>query len=382
MNILVIGARLQGTEIVYLAKKANWTVHLVDKNPMAAAVDLCDYFYQLDIADSETMLQIFKKVNVVIPAIEDPSGIALIESYGIISGTLVISDARAFHISSSKARSNMFFKENQIPMPRDYEWCLSNNLPVIVKPSDRSGSDDVHFFKDPQHARAFIEQHPDYICQEYLTGPSYSIEVIGNGNSFHDLVITEIIVDKDYDCQRVLAPAKIAKRLEREFRAIALRIANRLKIKGIFDVEVIESKGMLYVLEIDARMPSQTPIAIYHATGINIVKELVTCNLVDHYCVPTSRMQYSILQHVQLNGTKLLGVGEHVMGAVGPLLYKTEYFEVDEALISNSKTYPGYVAELMVLADSQAVAEAQMLRSIQLIEESFQKGVEENDAIK
>src|SRR5690554_6086209 len=115
MNILVIGGKLQGTEIVYLAKKADWTVHLVDKNPMAPAAQLCDHFYQLDVYDTERMLQIFKNVDVVIPAIEDPSCITTIEGYGIISGTMVVSDSRAFHISSSKSRSNLLFKENDIP---------------------------------------------------------------------------------------------------------------------------------------------------------------------------------------------------------------------------------------------------------------------------
>ena len=70
------------------------------------------------------------------------------------------------------------------------------------------------------------------------------------------------------------------------------------------------------------------------------------------------------------------------MGGAGPLLYKTEYFEVEEALVSNVETYDGYVAELIVSSHSHDAAEAQMLRSIQLIEKSFQKGGRENDKIK
>ncbi len=380
MNILIIGGKLQGTEIAYLANKAGWTVHLVDKNPMAAAIDLCDYYYKLDLFDTQKILRIFKKVDVVIPALENTSCIAIIERYGIMTNTIVLFDSHAFDISSSKIKSNLFFREINIPMPRDFEECLLNNLPVIVKPSDRSGSEGVQIFNNPADAKSFIAEHPDYICQQYVEGPSYSIEVIGNGKTFESLVITEIIVDEECDCQCVIAPARIDGKLERAFHNIATKIAGALKIKGIFDIEVIEKNNRLYVLEIDARMPSQTPIAVYFATGINMVKEMILYNTIDNYRICPSLSKYCILQHVYLQGSKVRGKGEGIMSQVGPLLHKTDYFGVDEALISNPKIYNGFVAELIVSSPTYNDAKYQLEHSIEKLEEKLMEV--EYDAIE
>jgi pyrrolysine biosynthesis protein PylC len=47
------------------------------------------------------------------------------------------------------------------------------------------------------------------------------------------------------------------------------------------DVEVIvdSATGRIIVLEIDARLPSQTPLAVYHATGINLLAQWVDTHL-------------------------------------------------------------------------------------------------------
>ena len=40
------------------------------------------------------------------------------------------------------------------------------------------------------------------------------------------------------------------------------------------DLEVIEHNGIFKVLEIDARIPSQTPTAVLHSSGMNLLEEL------------------------------------------------------------------------------------------------------------
>ena len=39
-------------------------------------------------------------------------------------------------------------------------------------------------------------------------------------------------------------------------------------------MEVILHRGELKVLEIDARLPSQTPTVVFHSTGVNLVEVL------------------------------------------------------------------------------------------------------------
>ena len=59
-----------------------------------------------------------------------------------------------------------------------------------------------------------------------------------------------------------------------QFQDLGLRIAAKLTMTGIMDVEVINDQGILKVLEIDARLPSQTPTAVYKSTGTNMLELL------------------------------------------------------------------------------------------------------------
>ena len=47
------------------------------------------------------------------------------------------------------------------------------------------------------------------------------------------------------------------------------------------DVEVILDDGVMKVLEVDARLPSQAPTTVYWSTGINIVQILGELFLID-----------------------------------------------------------------------------------------------------
>nr|WP_242976009.1 ATP-grasp domain-containing protein [Desulfosporosinus sp. FKB] len=110
------------------------------------------------------------------------------------------------------------------------------------------------------------------VIEEYLEGPSYSIEVIGIAGNYQVFQITELEMDGDYDCKRVLAPVELGDQLIREFEKITLKLASDLSLNGIMDVETILQNGKLKVLEIDARLPSQTPTAVYYSTGVNMVE--------------------------------------------------------------------------------------------------------------
>ena len=54
----------------------------------------------------------------------------------------------------------------------------------------------------------------------------------------------------------------------------ALRIALGLRLNGLMDVEVMVGGPEPKVLEVDARLPSQTPTAVYWSSGLNIVELL------------------------------------------------------------------------------------------------------------
>ena len=86
------------------------------------------------------------------------------------------------------------------------------------------------------------------------------------------------------------------------------------------DIEVMVHEGQLKVLEIDARLPSQTPTAVFHACGINMVGLLAETVLGGRDpAVDRTPRQGCCYQHVRVAGGAVEVLGEHMMGAARPL---------------------------------------------------------------
>ncbi len=60
-----------------------------------------------------------------------------------------------------------------------------------------------------------------------------------------------------------------------EFLCCDVTQESKVLIDALHHVEVIDDHGEFKVLEIDARLPSQTPTVVYHTTGVNFVEELM-----------------------------------------------------------------------------------------------------------
>ncbi|MDA8226430.1 MAG: 3-methylornithine--L-lysine ligase PylC [Desulfitobacterium hafniense] len=358
MKIVVAGGKLQGVEAAYLAHQAEWDVILIDKNQNVPAVGLCDEFHQLDItSDLSKVDSIIRKADLIIPALENKLALESLEKIALQEEVPIAFDSPSYAISSSKKKSDSLFLQNGVPAPL-YWPC---QMPVIVKPSGSSGSEGVQkvtTFKELSDVLKNLEIPQDnWVIQEYLEGPSYSIEVLGCQGKYITLQVTDIEVDKGYDCKRVLAPTKLTEPLERQFEQIATKIAEFVNLTGIMDVEIINHNNVLKVLEIDARLPSQTPTVVYKSTGINMLK----C-LYDIYVRGTLEVQgickkdAVIYEHIYVDSEKIQTLGEHIMANSGHLKLCKDFFGADEALTNYDQGRNKWIATLIITArnDSEA----------------------------
>ncbi len=141
-------------------------------------------------------------------------------------------------------------------------------------------------------------------------------------------------MDDLYDCKRVLAPADLPPALKADFGDLSQKIAADLDLRGIMDVEVILHQGQLKVLEIDARLPSQTPTAVYHSTGINMIELLVDVfvrgSLPDSLAIDQEKAV--IYEHIKVTPETMEVAGEHIMAGAEPLRVRKGFFGADEAI--------------------------------------------------
>lgn len=358
MRVAVIGGGLQGIEAVCLAQKAGWDVCLIDRKPAPPASGLVDQFVQCDVASSAGFGSVLAEVDLILPALED---VAALESLGHSArdeGIPFVFDAAAYAVSLSKSASNRLFERLALPMPLPWPQC---DLPLVAKPAVGSGSRGVRLFTDDKHLQACFpadRSYDEWVLQEYLPGSFHSLEVIGYRNHYQALQVTDLAMDAAFDCKRVLAPSQLPDDLSKAFEQMALTVAGAVKLNGIMDIEVVRCGSTLKVLEIDARLPSQTPLTVLGSCGLNMVEVLgdLFCGRREACPVPPIAFKGAILEHVRLSAGLLEIGGEHIMTTGGPLHMEREFFGADEAITNYKAGQTEWVATLIINADDRAAA--------------------------
>lgn len=337
-KVLIVGGKLQGTEALYLSRKAGFGTVLVDKNFEAPAKYLCDEFICCDIfLEDEAFIQALLDADFVLPAMENDQVLEKLIELSQRYGFILAFDPHAYDISSSKIASDKLFHDNGISTPKYYPHC---DPPYIAKPSSESGSAGVTYLESEKKVQEFLKDKKikDWIIQEFVSGPSYSIEIIGKPGNYRTYEVTQIHMDAVYDCKMVTAPCEISETQRKEFQVMALEIAELINLHGIMDLEVIDHKGEFKLLEIDARIPSQTPITVYHATGMNLMEELR-----DLFCFGKFKKNYgdkkyfASFEQYLIVGDKVQENGEHIMSQGNPLVFRENFCGADEVLSDYEK---------------------------------------------
>ena len=356
MKIAIIGGKLQGIEAAYLAGKAGWEATLIDRNPNAPAKGLCTDFIQVDVSSTEQLNALLEPFDLVIPALENDAVLNLIHLYARQTTGPVLFDFDAYALTASKVDSNKLFKDMRLPAPMPYPDC---GFPVIVKPNRASGSQGVFSIDDFDQLQSYLAgTKGDQIIQEFVDGPAYSLEVIGYRGKYFPLQITKLEMDQNYDCKRVLAPSNLSDSLVADFNKMAIDIAEKIELKGLMDIEVIHDGSTLRILEIDARLPSQTPICVYKSTGINMMPLLAGFFAENQYTTKPlpANERGVIFEHIQVSPDELTVVGEHIMSSAGPLKIKTDFFGADEVITNQASDRSTWVATLIVTDSDRKAA--------------------------
>ena len=360
MLVGIVGGKLQGVEAAYLARKAGWEARVVDKKPRVAASDLSDAFVQADVTVEKDLDSILGDVDLIIPTLEDDDALRSLTRWSRNTGVPLAFDPEAYAVSSSKLKSARFFKELGLSVPAAWPKC---KFPVLAKPDQGSGSKGVRIFQDLDSLKNGFSPEfppPGWVLEEFLDGSQHSLEVVGQPGNYRALQVTDLYVDQDFDCKRVIAPSSLPPNLIADFEELSLTIAEALNLHGIMDVEVIFCGGEFKVLEIDARLPSQTPTAVYWSTNQNMVGILG-----DLYAAPKvdfppagASLHGAVYEHIHVSGDRLKISGERMMTEGGSLHLLEDFFGADEAITDFESDKDPWVATLIFCgADRQEACE-------------------------
>lgn len=374
MRLLIVGGKLQGTEAAYLASKAGWETVLVDRRDAPPAAGLADAHVIADVTAHEGRTRsLVASCDAVLPACEDEATLAWLAERVPGWDVPLLFDLDAYRVTASKLASRRLFAELDVSRPGDWPAC---GLPAVVKPSTASGSEGVvvaHDVAEVEAARReLLAAGHDVVIEEFVDGLSLSLEVLAWGGRAVPLQVTGLEFDAAYDCKRVVAPvgeapvgapacagpggacdwdAAVASGVLDAFGAASTRVAEGLGLNGLMDVEVMVSGATPKLLEIDARLPSQTPTAVYWSSGLNVLELLAeTVRSGTPPPVDSSSRRACVYQHVRASGGLLEVIGEHVMGSARPLRLVPGFFGADEALTDYASERREWVATLIFVA--------------------------------
>jgi pyrrolysine biosynthesis protein PylC len=361
----IVGGALQGLESAYLAREAGYHVQVIDRDADAPALNLAHEAHILDVQkEPERFKEIVSCVGAILPATEETRTLDFLHRCCQEVGVPFLHDPGAYAISSSKIRSNAFLADCDIPIPKKWPKC---NFPLVVKPSGASGSHGVRVVTDQSALDGVLQKlktsYEEIVIEAYLKGPSLSLEVIAQEGSGFGYLVTELAFDDRLDCKRVYAPSRLPSELNDSLVKIGLEIARQLGLNGLMDVEVITDleRRELAVLEIDARIPSQTPIAVYHAGGINMVDEWVKVHVLGKPLHPIVHQPgCALLEHVAVSDSCLEVIGEtHLLPWKSPRVWRNgDFFGATLALTDYREGKRAFKATLVFSGkDWSAVAE-------------------------
>ena len=237
----------------------------------AVCKDICDHFYPVSTIDKEEILRICREIKIDgITTIASDVAVLTVNYVAEKMG-LVGNPDKYSQMATNKYLMRQCFMDNNVPSPK---FCLSDGqlpkeassfiYPVIVKPTDRSGSRGVEKVDCPNELQYAIERacnesfQKKAVIEEFVEGREISVESISyKGKHFilqiTDKVTTEAPFFVELEHHQ---PSTLPNDIKQRVNNIVLNALDALHIQyGASHAELkITKDGDIRVIEIGARM--------------------------------------------------------------------------------------------------------------------------------
>lgn len=268
-KIVIIGANDFQRPLIQKAKELGYETHVFAWREGATGAEDADQFYEISITEKEKILKICREIM--------PEGVATIGSdlanitvqYLAQRLGLTGNTEECIRKSTNKYLMREAFRRAGIPVPffqsvGQGEKAEITGYPVIVKPTDRSGSRAITKVEKPEEIERAIQNAIEQsfekkaIIEEYLQGAEYSVETISYEGKHTCLAVTKKFTTgaPHYIEKGHLQPAPISENLYRKIEKMVFDALDALDIKyGAAHSELrIDAEENIHIIEIGSRM--------------------------------------------------------------------------------------------------------------------------------
>lgn len=270
-RLAVIGASYLQLPLVKKAKEMDIEVHCFAWEYGAVCKEIADYFYPISILEKEEVLKICQKVKVdAITTIASDVAILTVNYVASKMG-LISNDDKYSLITTNKYLMRQCFSEHNVPSPK---FCLcegplpleveSFKYPLIVKPTDRSGSRGVEKINSNKQLQSAVDRacnasfQKKAIIEEFVGGQEISVESISFKGKHFILQITDKVTSGEPYFVELEhhQPSSLPEEIKERVQTIVSYALNALHIEyGASHSELkISDDGDIRVIEIGARM--------------------------------------------------------------------------------------------------------------------------------
>ena len=203
-KLAIIGGSYLQLPVVKKAKEMGIETHCFSWRDGAVCADVADFFYPISIIEKEEILRKCREIHIDgITTIASDTAVVTVNYVASRMGLRSNPDEYS-EVTTNKYKMRQCFMDNGVPSPRfalvdenDRYDVSGFRYPLIVKPTDRSGSRGVEKVVDPSLLEAAIERARkesfghQAIIEEFVTGREISVECISNEGMHTILQITD-----------------------------------------------------------------------------------------------------------------------------------------------------------------------------------------------
>ena len=294
-KLVIIGANEFQNKLILKAKDMGFETHVFAWKDNSIGEKNADYFYPISIVEKEQILEECKKIK--------PAGICSIASdLATLTVNYVAEElglpCNPYKITShctNKYEMRKKMKSNNIKTPKFLKVSSSEeikdidhlNFPVIVKPTDRSGSRGITKVENPENLKKAVDYatkdsfEKSAIIEEYIDGNEYSCECITYKGKHYFLTFTKKYTTGTPNFIETghVQPSDIDTKYHENIISEIFKALDALNIQnGASHTEFkIDKNGKTGIIEIGARMGGDCigSDLVYLSTGYDYLKMVI-----------------------------------------------------------------------------------------------------------
>ena len=358
-KLAILGASYLQKPLIEKAKEMGIETHCFAwDNDLAVCKNISDFFYPISVLEKEQLLVKCKEIGIdgittIATDICVPTIAFIAENLNLISNSY-----KSSIIATNKAKMRLAFEDANVNSPKSI--CLENtklinelnlSFPLIVKPTDRSGSIGVSKVYNEIELKNAIDRGLEeslenkVVIEEFIEGVEVSVESISWQGNHHILVITDkVTTGEPYFVELAHhQPSALSNEIQEKIKSETLKALNALEVKfGASHSEFkITNEGKVYAIEVGARMGGDFigSDLVYLSTGYDFVKGVIDVSLGKFSLPIIKNNKYSGVYFLSKNSEKLV-----------PIFNQTNQFEVKKEIfntnlleINNSNDRSGYL---------------------------------------